>query len=508
MAHSWNYDRAGDHISRKIADVKTVEIKDYKRDISLANIPTHVAYRVDGVHMYADIINLGDMLNATVEETERCHRRSMRFLNSQYRAFDRILIAAEVRRIDFQNQRLHALITKPYGEDKEADRVHKAIAVAQMAIDVLHQTDDADEQLPNAEVRVGIDTGESLAVNNGRSGGREPLFLGNPANHAAKRAGGGTATGIFLTNQARTAIDLSEVDDPDSVPLTAAEVAVSQEIANLDIEIDDIVEEYHADLKKNPLGSIGFSGHTPPLRTLDISALTLANSRRQDAVSIYADIDGFTDYVARHIDGNPKNVVRVLHVIRAEMDRVISVEFEGRRIRFVGDCIHGLMCEGTAQTTDAKATVSDATLCVAALRSSFDLALERLEAEGIDVEGLGLQIGFEYGPMTVTRMGLHGDRVRCSISRGVLASEAEQRDCAAGETAIGPVAYAAASDGVRDLFGKTRKVADLDYAEAADALSDSGDDKGRASQTAAFAAASPAIAAAASVPVRPYAGDR
>ncbi len=508
MSHTWNTDRAGDHIKHKIADVETVEILTYKRDLKLENIPTNRAYRVMGVHMYADLLNLGDMLNATADESERCHKRTLRFLNLQYRAFDRILSRSGARRVDFQNQRLHALITRPFGTDQEAARVHKAVAVAQLAIDALRQTDDADEQLPNAKVRVGIDTGESLAVNNGRSGGREPLFLGDPANHAAKLTCRGRVEGIFLTNNARAAIDLAEVDDPKKTRLTAAEIAASQEAAALDVTVEEIVEEYRADLKNNPLGSITFSGHTPPMRTLDIAALTLANARRQDAVSMYADLDGFTAFVARHIADNPEDVVRVLHVLRAELDRVFGREFEGRRIRFVGDCIHGLMCEGTAQTTDAEATVSDATLCAGGLRSSFDLALELLADEGIDVSGLGLQIGFEYGPMTVTRMGLHGDRVRCAVSRGVLASEVEQGRCEAAETAIGPNAYAVASAGVRALFGSTRKVEDLDYAEAVDALTESGDEKGRATQAASFVAASPAVAAAASAVVRPYARGR
>jgi hypothetical protein len=505
MTHTWNVDRAGDHIDKKIADVETVEILDYKRELSLENIRTNRAYRVAGVHLYVDILNVDEMLDAAVEESVRVHQRLLRFLNLQYRAFDRILNSTAVRRVDFQNQRLHALVTQPYGADQAAARVHKAVAVAQLAIDVLDQTADAEQQLPNAKVRVGIDTGETLAVNNGRNGGREPLFLGDAANHGAKMACGGSAKGIFLTNNARVAIGLDEVDHPKRSPLTAAEIVISQEAAKLDLTVESVVEQWHADLKRNPLGAVSFSGHTPPLRTLDIAALTLANSRRQDAVSLYADLDGFTAFVARHIDDRPEDVVRVLHVVRAELDRVLVQEFDGRRIRFIGDCIHGIMCEGTAQTTDAEASVTDATLCAAALRSSFDLALEKLKAEGIDVYGLGLQIGFEYGPVTVTRMGLHGDRVRCSISRAVLASEAEQGRCEAAETAIGEKAYGLASKGVRDLFVDDRKVEACDYAEAVDALTESGDDKGRAAQEAAFVAAAPAVAAGASTVVRPYA---
>ena len=90
-----------------------------------------------------------------------------------------------------------------------------------------------------------------------------------------------------------------------------------------------------------------------------------------------------------------------MHVIRAELERVVTSDFDGRRIRFIGDCIHGLICEGTSKTTDVKETISSATLCSGALRSSFDLALEKLASAGIDVSGLGLQIGFEYGWMTI-----------------------------------------------------------------------------------------------------------
>src|SRR5438552_2716238 len=80
----------------------------------------------------------------------------------------------------------------------------------------------------SAKVRVGIDTGKALAVNNGRRGHREPLFLGEPANHAAKRAGGGTVAGIYLTNKARKAIGLKEAVNVDTTPLGASEIETSQ----------------------------------------------------------------------------------------------------------------------------------------------------------------------------------------------------------------------------------------------------------------------------------------
>lgn len=505
MTHTWNHDRASDHIDKKLADVEKIEITDYSRDMSLDNIATNKAYRLSAAHIYADILNLDEMLAITDVEGVTCHRQTLTFLNLHYRAVNRILSRCDAKRVDFHNQRLHAIVTKPYGDDSEANRVHRAIAIADLIINVLKETGDDHEQIPDAKVRVGIDTGRALAVNNGRNGGREPLFLGEPANHAAKMAGGGAAQGIFLTNPARQCIGLEMVDEPAKTCLTPEEIKASVDAAKLDVKADDIIKEWRDDLEANPVGSFEFSRHTPPLRTLDITALTPANSRRQEAASIFADLDGFTAYVSRNIDDNPEDVVRVLHVLRAEMDRAVTVEFDGRRIRFIGDCLHALVCEGTSKTTDEVETVSTAVLCAGALRSSFNLALEKMKAKDIDIEGLGLQIGIDLGPMTITRLGMQGDRVRCTVGRGVRNSEREQGRCGTSETAIGNHAYDTGTDAVRELFGSKRKIADLDYNEAVEALAESDDKSARASKIAAFATAAPAVVRAAEVQARPYA---
>jgi class 3 adenylate cyclase len=162
---------------------------------------------------------------------------------------------------------------------------------------------------------------------------------------------------------------------------------------------DEIVKEWKDDLDKNPIGAFQFSGHTPPFSTLDIEELSVKNSRRQDAVTVYADLVGFTAYVGQNITTNDKarHVVRALHVLRSELDAVLHTDFAGRKVRFIGDCVHGLAVEGTAQTTEAEETISNMTLCAGALRSSFDLTLKRLKDNGTDASSLGLAIGFEYG---------------------------------------------------------------------------------------------------------------
>ena len=495
---TWNKDRATKRIDAKIDQLplKDIEVKDYVKDTDLTNLPAHVAYRVDGAQLYADILNLRDMLHVTDIEGETCHRRTLRFLNLHYRAVHRILQRVDAMFVDFHNQRLHSVVIKPY--DSEAKRVHRAVAIGQLIVDVLAQTgEDADH--PAAKVRIGIDTGKALAVNNGRRGHREPLFLGEPANHAAKRASGGKVTGIYLTNTARAAIGLKAATDEDTTPLTAQEIADSQKEAKLDVTADQIVKEWKDDLEKNPIGAFGFSGHTPPFSSLDIEELSVKNSRRQDAATVYGDLDGFTAYVSRNISTNDsaKHVVRTLHVLRAELDAVLHTDFAGRKVRFIGDCIHGLAVEGTAQTTDAEETISNLTLCAGGMRSSFDLALKRLKANGTDASSLGLAIGFEYGPMTVTRLGMKGELVRCSVSRGVLAAEKEQCRCTGVETAVGENAYDTGNDAVRAIFGSTRKRANLDYDTAVAELSAKNDKAAKASKAMASAGLlKPAAAAA------------
>lgn len=508
MAKTWNRDRAVTHIDKKIAEVDSVVIKDYGRDKTLENIGVNEAYRVDGVHMYADILNIGEMLNDTAVEGVRCHQRTLRFLDLHYRAVTRVLNRVDAKRVDFQNQRLHAVFVKPYNTEDGAEkkRLQRAVATAQLILDVLNEAADEEERLPAAKLRIGLDTGRALAVNNGRRGNREPLFLGDPANHAAKIAGKGKVSGIFLTNTARLVLGLEKVDRPENAALTKETIQSCQEAAALGVTAETIVKEWKEDLKSKPIGAFEFSGHTPPLSTLDIEALTPGNSRRQDAVSLYADISGFTAYVGAHIDQNTEDVVRVLHVVRAELERVLEHEFEGRRIRFIGDCMHGLICEGTAQTTEAEKTVTNSTLLSGALRSSFDLALERLSEEGCATGDLGLAIGFEYGPKTVTRLGMHADRIRCSVSRGVLESESRQRDCDGNETAIGPGAVKVASAAVKKLFGDKNKARNLDYNEAVEQLAENNDPHANKARSDAFAAA-PAIIKTLEHPVRPHAED-
>lgn len=465
MGHSWKEDRANERIRTRFEEVRKVEIVDYKRDMSLESIPAKKAYRMDAAHLYIDIVNLDDTLANTSVEGDTCHKRTLRFLNQHYRAVHRIIQKTDARRVDFHNQRLHAVVAKPYGDDSERVRIFHAVAIAQLVADVLAETGDDDEKIPNAKVRVGIDSGRALVVNNGRRSGREPLFLGRPANHAAKCAGAGTTEGIYLTNAARAVIGFPVLatGKDRTTALTSEQIDACVKEADLGVSKEQIIKLWREEQNETPIGSISFSRPSPPLSDLDFDLLSASNTKRFEGVSVYADIDGFSAYVDRHLDHSPEDLVRTLHVMRSELDAVTHMDFGGRRVRFIGDCLHGILLEGTSHTTDVETSISTATLCVGALRSSFACAIAHLSAEGVDTDSLGLAIGFELGPLSVTRLGMKGDMLRCATGRAVLKSEEEQRRCGGTQTAIGAGAYRSAPSAVKEVFGPSRLAEGLSY---------------------------------------------
>ncbi len=494
---AWKESKAADRIGKALAAVDKVTVKDFTREMSLDGIKVTDAYRVNAVHLYIDLLNAESLLG-TDSETEQKHRRVLRFLNLHQRAVEAILNGAGAVKVDFHNQRLHAVVTHPLND--EAKRIHKAVAIASLIVDLLAEVSDPNDVLPAAVVRVGIDSGLALAVNNGRRGSREPLFLGNPANLAAKFAAGATP-GIFVTPNARAVAGYEEVEDPKNTPLTDAEIAGAEEAADIGITKESCLDTWEEELASHPLKEFEFTRPTPPLRDFDETFDTVGpgGSRHIDSCSIYADIDGFTAYVAKNLQDDPEAVVRALHVLRSELDSVLHSDFGGLKVRFIGDCVHGVLAEG-AKVTDREASVSTAVLCAAAMRSSFDLAKEKVE--GIDE--LGLAIGIDLGPASLTRLGVRGARNRCSIGRATFRAEREQSGCDGSQTALGEAAYAAATAGVQELFGEDRRRAGLTYDDAVEALDDAGDSTAKAVVKAAMEVAPAYIRRAEEADARPH----
>lgn len=487
MGWTWSWAKARERITTFLGQVPDITVKQFTRQADILDLPIDVTYEVDAVHLYIDIKNAYELIGSD-SESEQAHRRALRFLNLHQRAVQVILNTVDAVKVDFHNQRLHAIVTHPLND--EATRIHKAIAIAQLVTELLQEvTDPYEAGLPRARVHVGIDSGLALAVTNGRRKGREPLFLGNPPNFAAKLAAG-PRPGICITNHARAVIGLPQVPD-ERVPLTAVEITLSATRAGLGVTLENIRERWAGDLKNQPLDDFQFVRPTPPLRDFAdlFDEIGPAQSRRIDSVTAFADLSGFTAYVARNIRTNPASVVQALHVIRSELHAVLHADFGGLKVRFIGDCIHGVLAEGE-RDTDMQTSITTAVLAAGGMRSSFKLAQTL-------VPGLreldGIAIGVDAGPIALTRLGMKGDLNRCGFGRSAYDAEEIQQSCSGRETGLGEQAFRRSSKPVQEIFTANRRRLDLTYDMAVELLKMKGDAAGRVAAEAGLANASPAV---------------
>ena len=223
MNMAWSKQLSRERIEAAIATVKSVDVADLVRETDLSNIPLTKAYRVNGVHVYVEIPNALSLLGVGGTEGEKSHKRLLRFLHLYQRVAHVVFVRSDATKVDHQNQRLHFVVHKPY--DDERKRIMMAVSVANLLRDVILGANTHHDELPDAKVCIGIESGLTLAVNNGTRGDREPLFIGNAANHAAHLLGS-MKEGLFLGDTARKSLGGAWVTtDYATSPLTAAQIA-------------------------------------------------------------------------------------------------------------------------------------------------------------------------------------------------------------------------------------------------------------------------------------------
>ena len=254
---------------------------------------------------------------------------------------------------------LHAVITSPAGDP--AAQIEHAVALARKLTEAARKI-GAAHGFPS-RIRFGIDHGKCLAMTTGRGAHeKDTLFLGRPANHAAKLVASGAEQGIFLTETAQNRVAAGAVRKHAGT-VTLDEAYVQAAVRKYAFDSVDRTATAIALDSSEPM--FRFKRPTLPLSTVKFSELSPANSIRMGMASIFADIDGFTNFVDQAIQGGSEKIreaVKIIHVIREELNSVLKEDFGGKRVRFIGDCIHGCVAEGE-RTDDAAKSVREAVLC-------------------------------------------------------------------------------------------------------------------------------------------------
>jgi class 3 adenylate cyclase len=493
---AWDRARSLERINKLMASVPTVTAVDLSKDLyptmlkevqagsraridlkeSFQSIPRNRAILVDGVHVYARLANYDEYRLEGNHETEQGHKRGLNFLHLHYAASDRIIEDFGAIRIDYHGGRMHCVVAEPL--DDEYARIAKAIELAQRLIEFssIVSRDIASGNY-QARMKIGIDTGKCVAIRSGSGHDQDPLFLGNAANYAAKLAEG-EGEGIFLSNEARrilgmgTYISLNEERSNSINAETRLRTSTSARTRKPELGMvfdggdatyTNLIKEWRADIQ-NFKGYAGgqsafvFHQHTPPLKTIDFGNLSPGNSIRMPLVSIFGDVSGYTAYIENAMQtGRVGEAVRAIHVIRGELHNVLKDDFSSRKVRYIGDCIHGLLAVGQPNAIDTQTSVIEAVQCAAAMRSSFNLIKQMLA-----LNTLGLAIGVETGITPVSRIGRRGDgSVRVASSSATIISETEQSDADGTQLAIGQAAYDALPLYMRNAF-QDRKADGLD----------------------------------------------
>lgn len=472
---AWNASRSRNRIAEHLKTVpnfdETITLskqavqKRLLADGALDKLTNRKAFVVEGAHLYGHLLDYDQMvLDAQGRETEQSHVLLLRFLDAQYRLWDAIVDDGGAERVDFHGTRLHAIVSEPAGDP--IVQVEKAVALAN-TLKMATAKIAALIGVPG-RVRFGIDQGKCLALTTGRHFDKDILFMGRPANYAAKLAAGGKEPGVFVSESANRHLEPNMRLHSSTFGVeigTARTEIVSRkyrfqrvEEAATQIAISEVVSK-----------QFGFFSPNLPLSELKFADLSPSRTARLGLASLFADIDGFTAFVDRAIlNGSDaiKEAATGIHIVREELNDVLKIDFEGKRIRFIGDCIHGTIAVGQS-TAKPTQSIREAALCASGMQSSFALCKQAIPA----IAELGLAIGIEYGDAAITRLGNRGDEsIRCAAGKSIVVSEKVQQEIKDSGVKLGPVALANADEETQQHFADSQSI--LGYSEAVDLLGD------------------------------------
>lgn len=496
---AWNERRARERIEEAVATAPKVRVErfdtDYmssyrSRSIELAEagerqppplfeLGAGRAVVAQTVQIYVGIVNFDEFRIENETETEAAHKRMLRLQHVLYSACDRVAEQCEVQRVDFHGSRMHAVVPSDDPNGVTIEDVGKAFRFVTLFSDLAGKAiRDLVEEDMVVRFRFGIDAGRCVAIDNGTALEREPMFLGSPANHAAKLAEG-SEPGIFVSDAVRVPIGnpgLGSVAervlsiDEGSVrrAINARATTLGTAVFSQDLRlrtVSSLLEDWKGEIARSEaldptMPTFTFREGRLPLSDVEFADLSPSRTTRLPLVSMFADLSGYTAYIDEAVRrGAVGEAVRALHVLREEFRNVVEKDFGGRKVRFIGDCIHAVLADGST-TAEPRRSVTTAVRAAAALHASFDICRSLLK----DIERLGLAVGLEHGTTPITRLGIRGTRsVRVASSLACCRSEKEQKMIPTNGVRVGPRAFEHMPFSLRPFFDRDGAAHTLDY---------------------------------------------
>ncbi|WNB85772.1 adenylate/guanylate cyclase domain-containing protein [Cellulomonas sp. ATA003] len=380
--------------------VSTVARKTDFESISLTN-----PRRVRGAHLYLDVTNFTDLLGQPEEGTDE---DMLRLVHLYAREVTRVVEAdLDAVKVHFQGPRLHAVAYRPISDD--AEMVAKAVVAAaaiQHTATIFNEVFRLSGDLA-WKTAAGIAFGDVIATRNGTGGDRELLFLGAPANYAAKMISAGVRISAdaadLLPDDVRAYVSETNDDVVCKVSMTADQVEALCEHYGWTWSADQTRKRPDEAAEKYPPGCATVK---KPTVTIDKSALGLSNSKRLHAVSIFADVDGFTKYIdeATEQDEDLIEAVRAFHTLRKEMRSTAVIDYDSLRIQYQGDRMQAIAY--LPFDDEAKAALTAVKVAAALQSVATNVMPQVVDASAAKP----LAIGVAAGSILLSKLGEHGDR--------------------------------------------------------------------------------------------------
>jgi class 3 adenylate cyclase len=445
---AWTYEKSRDRVKARWDRRSDLDISVEKlgRQMELANITLPKSKRVRGVHLYATVAGTGQ-IDVLTDNTAAAG--SIRILGAWLAEASRIATALEVPVIAAQGARIHLLNYRPIDDDKKLarDAVLLAAALRRMTVGALNSQLDTVAML---NCRTGLDLGETVGTRGGTGGDSEVLFLGSPANRAAKLLG---TRKIVVSARLYDALDgvldltAEEIEDQDAWALSMTDDAHDAAIDKFGFawSVKKSTDRLTEDLEKWPVERCKVGGAT---ETLKFDSLSRSSSKLIEAAVLIADIDGFSAYIESFEDDDEKrDAIVALDMIRYELREVLRNDYSGGvRVQYQGDNIVGLVhMPGKATTKVAERALDIA----AGMQASMQHTLSEIVPEA---NKLTVTVGVALADTLATQLGPRGRRDAMVVGPAV--TKADRISAALDGTEVGfsKHAYEALSEHLQASF--------------------------------------------------------
>jgi class 3 adenylate cyclase len=422
---AWDYQRSHDRIQKHLNGLGAIDIRKLVREADLDQLLTETTCRqIYGAHVYVTVSNFARLASdGDGYYAQDDYKRLIQGVHIYQREVARIVEGAAIfdgLRVHFQGAKLHALFYRPIDDDEQ---LATRAALLQLVLKdfVRSVFNPAFPYYDDFSIAGGADLGEAIGTRNGTRGDRELLFLGSPANHAAKIIGDAGSLRLTQTLYDALPSDLQEIcelidENNDSLyrlcAISQTDLDALLEAHGIDWDREKCAERIAKDKRRFPLTEISYSSAET---LIDVDSLSVYDNKRVTAASVFADVSGFTRYIdAAKTEEEQRTALRVFHAIRREMAKVITDDFDGIRIQYQGDRAQGLFHLPADDTDAIASTAVDAAV---GLQSSMEHTLKEILSP--DAESLQLAVGVDFGATLVSKLGTRGHRDRICLGKPV-----------------------------------------------------------------------------------------